>query len=159
MHLRANGGEHRVSARALGDGQYEVHVDDGVLEVVAGTGGASIWFVTPDGHRHEAWVARLPHGLQVRTGGRTWLLENVEHAHGGHETEIDPTRVTAPMTGTIVRILVAPGDAVAKDQDLIVLTAMKMEHRLAAAAAGTVAEITAREGDTVDAGALLVRLE
>jgi biotin carboxyl carrier protein len=62
------------------------------------------------------------------------------------------------MPGKVVRVLVKAGDAVQARQPLIVVEAMKMENELRAARAGTVAELHAREGSSVDAGALLAVL-
>ena len=66
--------------------------------------------------------------------------------------------VRAPMTGKIVSIVVATGDAVAGDDLLVILEAMKMEYRLTAPYAGTVEAIQCREGELVDLGSTLVRL-
>ena len=65
-------------------------------------------------------------------------------------------RVVASMPGKVVRVLVSPGDVVRARQGLVVVEAMKMENELRAARDGTVAEVHAREGASVDAGALLV---
>jgi biotin carboxyl carrier protein len=67
-----------------------------------------------------------------------------------------PERVVAPMSGKIVRVLVQSGEAVHARQPLVVVEAMKMENELRAARAGTVSEVRAHEGQSVDAGALLV---
>lgn len=69
-----------------------------------------------------------------------------------------PVRVTAPMPGKIVRVLVAEGDAVAARQPLVVVEAMKMENELRAARAGTVRDVQAREGASVEAGTLLMTI-
>jgi biotin carboxyl carrier protein len=63
------------------------------------------------------------------------------------------------MPGKIVRVLVDPGDVVAARQPLVVVEAMKMENELRAVRAGKVAEMHAREGQSVDAGALLVVIQ
>jgi biotin carboxyl carrier protein len=63
------------------------------------------------------------------------------------------------MPGKIVKLLVKPGDRVEPRQGLVVVEAMKMENELRASAAGTVAEVRAIEGTTVEAGAILVILE
>ncbi|MGI8923413.1 MAG: acetyl-CoA carboxylase biotin carboxyl carrier protein subunit [Fimbriimonadales bacterium] len=65
----------------------------------------------------------------------------------------------APMTGKVVSIPVNVGDCVKRGDDLAVLEAMKMEYRLEAEADGVVAELGAKEGELVDLGQLLVRLE
>ena len=62
------------------------------------------------------------------------------------------------MPGTVLRVLVAPGDAVEARQPLVVLEAMKMETPLVAPYAGTVAAVHVAEGDRVAGGASLVEL-
>ncbi|MEL7092220.1 MAG: biotin/lipoyl-containing protein, partial [Pseudomonadota bacterium] len=67
--------------------------------------------------------------------------------------------ILAPMPGLVSAILAQPGDEVAQGQSLAVLEAMKMEHQLAALAAGRVAEVLVAQGDQVTAGAPLIRME
>jgi len=69
---------------------------------------------------------------------------------------VGPQRVVAPMSGKVVRILVQIGEAVHARQPVVVIEAMKMENELRATHDGTVAEIRVRDGQSVDAGALLV---
>ena len=64
--------------------------------------------------------------------------------------------VSAPMQGTIVKVLVAEGDAVEPGQALLVLEAMKMENHINAEAGGTVKEIRVAAGDTVGTGDVLI---
>jgi 3-methylcrotonyl-CoA carboxylase alpha subunit len=73
-----------------------------------------------------------------------------EEAHGGH--------LMAPMSGTVVAVLVAPGDQVDKGAPLLILEAMKMEHTIAAPSAGVVTAVNYRAGDRVTEGADLVEL-
>ncbi len=63
------------------------------------------------------------------------------------------------MQGTIVKVLVAVGDAVEAGQALLVLEAMKMENHINAETSGTVAEVRVGEGDTVGTGDILVVVE
>jgi biotin carboxyl carrier protein len=70
-----------------------------------------------------------------------------------------PQRVTAPMPGKVVRVLVKPGDAVAARQPVVVVEAMKMENELRAGREGTVSDVQVREGMSVDAGALLLVIQ
>jgi biotin carboxyl carrier protein len=67
--------------------------------------------------------------------------------------------VSAPMPGRIVRVLVAAGDRVTARQPLVVVEAMKMENELRAGGTGVVKEINAREGQAIDAGAVLLVVE
>jgi acetyl-CoA/propionyl-CoA carboxylase biotin carboxyl carrier protein len=63
--------------------------------------------------------------------------------------------VTSPMQGTIVKIAVAEGTAVAEGDLLVVLEAMKMEQPLTAPRAGTVRRLAAEVGQTVSIGTVL----
>ncbi|MBB5460312.1 acetyl/propionyl/methylcrotonyl-CoA carboxylase subunit alpha [Paraburkholderia sp. Cpub6] len=68
-------------------------------------------------------------------------------------------RLTAPMPGKVIAVLVEPGAVVEKGAPLIVMEAMKMEHTIGAPAAGTVAEVLYAVGDQVTDGAQLLVLE
>jgi acetyl-CoA/propionyl-CoA carboxylase biotin carboxyl carrier protein len=68
-------------------------------------------------------------------------------------------KVTVPMQGTIVGVLVAPGDSVEIGQTICVLEAMKMENAIGADKAGTVVEVRVREGDSVGGGDVVAVIE
>ena len=74
---------------------------------------------------------------------------------GGHEQ----SEVVAPMPGTVIRVLVEPGAAVAARQPLVVLEAMKMETPLVSPYEATVRAVHVAEGDRVAGGAVLVELD
>jgi len=63
------------------------------------------------------------------------------------------------MQGTIVKVLVAVGDAVEAGDPVCVLEAMKMENNVAADKAGTIAEVLVGAGDSVGAGDVVVVIE
>jgi propionyl-CoA carboxylase alpha chain len=63
--------------------------------------------------------------------------------------------VLAPMPGTVVRLAAAVGDGVTAGQPLLWLEAMKMEHLVAAPAAGIVAELPVAPGQQVEVGSVL----
>ncbi|PPB49562.1 acetyl-/propionyl-CoA carboxylase subunit alpha [Arthrobacter pityocampae] len=66
--------------------------------------------------------------------------------------------LTSPMQGTIVKVAVADGDAVAEGDLIVVLEAMKMEQPLTAHRSGTLTGLTAKPGDTVSAGSVLATI-
>jgi len=74
-----------------------------------------------------------------------------EEAHGGH--------LMAPMSGTVVAVMVSAGDKVDRGAPLLILEAMKMEHTIAAPAAGVVRTVNYRAGDRVREGADLVDID
>jgi propionyl-CoA carboxylase alpha chain len=63
---------------------------------------------------------------------------------------------TAPVPGRVVAVNVSPGDNVVTGQVLVIMEAMKMEHKITAAADATIAEVRCGVGDQVDARQLLV---
>ncbi|RQH05429.1 acetyl/propionyl/methylcrotonyl-CoA carboxylase subunit alpha [Paraburkholderia dinghuensis] len=68
-------------------------------------------------------------------------------------------RLTAPMPGKVIAVLVEPGATVEKGTPLIVMEAMKMEHTIGAPFAGKVTEVLYSVGDQVADGAQLLVLE
>ncbi|VAT13802.1 oxaloacetate decarboxylase [Klebsiella pneumoniae] len=66
--------------------------------------------------------------------------------------------VTAPLAGTIWKVLAAEGQAVAEGEVLLILEAMKMETEIRAAQAGTVRGIAVKAGDAVAVGDTLMTL-
>ncbi len=78
-------------------------------------------------------------------------------AHAG-EGALEPGRLTAPMPGKLIALLVSVGQAVRLGQPLAVMEAMKMEHTIAAPHDGVVAELLYAVGDQVHEGGELLRL-
>ena len=83
-------------------------------------------------------------------------LEATAHAHGPAAEE---SALTAPMPGTVIKVLAAPGDRVEPRQTLLVLEAMKMETPLVSPYEAVVKAVHVAEGDRVTGNQLLVELE
>ncbi|NMM26735.1 MAG: acetyl/propionyl/methylcrotonyl-CoA carboxylase subunit alpha [Glaciimonas sp.] len=88
-------------------------------------------------------------------GGRTALNYNDPLAHAG-AAEADGGRLTAPMPGKVVAVLVEKGQHVKKGEPLVIMEAMKMEHTIAAPGDGMVEEVLYTIGDQVADGAPLL---
>lgn len=104
------------------------------------------------------------HGTVVRDGETIHVFAGATHhvihyhdplAHAG-ESEAEGGRLTAPMPGKIVALLVKPGDQVEKGAPLLIMEAMKMEHTISAPAQGTVESLMYAVGDQVGEGAQLL---
>jgi len=91
-------------------------------------------------------------------GMRARLVVRELLAHAGDDVE-HRGHLAAPMSGTVVAVMVKAGDSVEKGAALVVLEAMKMEHTIVAPAAGRVAAVHYAAGDRVAEGADLVDLE
>ena len=142
----------------------EEHVDMSALESISNA-------AAPVGTEDLA-----PQVLPVEVDGRRfevkiWMPEVVANGSSGAAKKTPRPRaatsavgnsngtISAPMQGTIVRLLVKAGDKVDAGQGLLVLEAMKMENHVTAEHGGTVKEIRVNEGDTVTAGDTLVVIE
>lgn len=68
-------------------------------------------------------------------------------------------RVVSNMAGVILEFLVKPGDAVAVDQDVVMLESMKMQIPVQSTVAGTVKALKVSEGDFVDDGDTIMEIE
>jgi acetyl/propionyl-CoA carboxylase alpha subunit len=84
---------------------------------------------------------------------------DVDAAALDHVAAGEQSAVTAPMPGTVIRVLVARGDRVEARQTLCVLEAMKMETPLASPYDAVVRAVHVAEGDQVMGGAVLIELE
>jgi propionyl-CoA carboxylase alpha chain len=132
-------GEHRGRAQLLAlEGDGATIELDGIRELVTVVRrGREAWVQGALGEVHLVEIPRFPEA-------------EVEAIAGGHN---------APMPGKIVAIHVKPGDRVTNGQLVIILEAMKMEHRILAAADGTVREVRAHVGGQVEAGQVLLVIE
>jgi 3-methylcrotonyl-CoA carboxylase alpha subunit len=67
--------------------------------------------------------------------------------------------LVSPLPGVVRRVMVGVGDLVEAGAVLVVVEAMKTEHRVAAVRAGRVGRVLVAEGQEVAAGAVVVELE
>jgi acetyl/propionyl-CoA carboxylase alpha subunit len=112
----------------------------GVVRPLPGNGAVDVYI---DGIRFPSTVRRR--GPQSRGGQSTG--------------QSGPERVTAPMPGKVVRVLIAAGQHVTRRQGLLVVEAMKMENEIRATRDGQVREVLVSEGQSVEAGTALAILE
>jgi 3-methylcrotonyl-CoA carboxylase alpha subunit len=115
--------------------------------------------VERDGLRQQHLAIRRGDTLYLQFAGELRSIQRVDpiaeveashHQHGG---------LTAPMNGSIVRVLVEVGQQVDAGAALVVLEAMKMEHSIRAPQAGVVKALYCAEGEMVSEGTVLVELE
>ena len=74
------------------------------------------------------------------------------------ESATNAAPVNAPLAGTVVKVLVQPGQAVVEGESIIILEAMKMETSISAPNAGTIVAVKVQSGDSCAVGDLLVTL-
>jgi 3-methylcrotonyl-CoA carboxylase alpha subunit len=107
-------------------------------------------------HAVQGAVRRDGDLFHVFSGGQHFSLAYQDPmAHAG-EAEAATGRLTAPMPGKVVAVLVGPGQQVKKGEPLVIMEAMKMEHTIGAPADGLVEEVLYALGDQVADGAPLL---
>jgi biotin carboxyl carrier protein len=163
--VEVNGRVRQVAVHRAG-GRFSVSVDGRVWQVDAARVDArTLSLVVEPGASYDVSLAPDPATglLNVRVG-RTTAVVALNGRRRGRQDESGPAgsgpqRIVAPMPGKIVRVAVQSGEAVRARQTLVVIEAMKMENELRAGRDGTVGELHAREGASVEAGALLVVIQ
>lgn len=67
-------------------------------------------------------------------------------------------QINAMMAGTVVEVLVAPGDSISGGQDVVIIESMKMQLPITAEIEGKVAEVKVAAGDFVNEGDVVITL-
>ncbi len=111
-----------------------------------------------DGRRYQVklWVPDLGDAVAVTGGGSKGPGPKRPKSAA---TGAGSGTVAVPMQGTIVKVLVAEGDAVEVGQTVCVLEAMKMENNVNAEKAGTVKEVSVQAGQSVGPGDIIAVIE
>jgi len=120
-------------------------------------------FLSVDGIGRRVFMARDGRRWLVSHGGREYVLEEPRKEEGasfhGEEGGKDGGLVKAPMPGKVIKVLVAEGEAVRKNQTLLIVEAMKMENEIKAGRECVVRKVHVAAGDLVDAARPLIELE
>ncbi|HEX2118156.1 MAG TPA: biotin/lipoyl-containing protein, partial [Acidimicrobiales bacterium] len=117
--------------------------------------------VEVDGRRYDVrvWLPVLAPGAGAAASAAGPAARPFRSRSGAAGAGAAGGRVTAPMQGTIIEVLVAVGDEVVAGQGLCVLEAMKMENSVDAEGPGTVREVHVSAGDNVGSGDVLFVIE
>jgi len=154
LHIDLDGRLHVVDAR---------RVNDSIVSMLVQLDGAA----APARSIDAAFATRPVAGdFDVHLDGRTIAVQSRPAGSFGRQKKAGTgpagsglQRVTSPMPGKVVRLLVKAGDEIKARQGLVVVEAMKMENELRAARDGRVREVSVAEGQSVDAGTLLLIVE
>ncbi|CAN5764101.1 biotin/lipoyl-binding protein [soil metagenome] len=119
--------------------------------------GRSIAIVAQQGDRRGQW--RLALGADRVIADAVDERTRAIRAMSGEIAEETEKTIVAPMPGLVVRVDVEVGQQVKAGQGVVVVEAMKMENELKAPGDGTILEIRAQPGTTVEKGAVLLVLE
>ncbi len=154
LQLQHSEQDYNVSLTATADG-WRSNYNDSVWQ--AELHGDKLQ-VSKDGHSFNVYVMHTEHDITVFSSAlsvrfaRHLVTDTLAQDKAAGS-------MNAPMNGTIVEVLVQPGDEVEAEQAVVIMEAMKMEYTIRASHAGTVEQVFYAAGDLVSDGAELVSIK
>ncbi|MCI8212612.1 3-methylcrotonyl-CoA carboxylase [Pseudomonas sp. S25] len=115
--------------------------------------------VTQNGVQQQHLALRRDNTLFLKWAGDLHVIRRFDPMTASGASQATQGGLTAPMNGSIVRVLVEVGQSVEAGTQLVVLEAMKMEHSIRADSAGVVTVVHCSEGEMVSEGAVLVEID
>jgi 3-methylcrotonyl-CoA carboxylase alpha subunit len=153
-------GEREVAVTAhYRKGVYEVELPGGRRMLSGEAVDATTVRAWLDGEALTATVVRADAIVDVFRGAERHTLELHDPSHADVEGGAHAGGLVAPMPGKVIAVLVEQGASVERGAPLVIMEAMKMEHTIAAPAAGTIKEIVYAVGEQVAEGVELIRFE
>ena len=156
IFLDQGGSELVVTVHYLRGGGYRLDLPGG--QIVADgevDEGGTIW-ADLDGLKISAAVVRDRDKVTILSNGRAYRIEHVDRMALVDVDLEESSKVTAPLPGKIVQVLVEPGSNVKKGDTLLILEAMKMEHTITAPRDALIEDVPFTTGEQVTEGTELV---
>ncbi|HYQ56927.1 MAG TPA: biotin/lipoyl-containing protein [Draconibacterium sp.] len=132
-----------------------MHTADGTFSIIESGHSYNIELVPePTPKKYTAYTLYDSFDLEVIDAEARYLLNR--NANGGGQSE---NKITSPMPGKVVKVLVEKGDKVKEGDTVIIISAMKMESEYKAPKDGTVKKVNVKAQDTVDSNEVLIELD
>jgi biotin carboxyl carrier protein len=161
------GEKHRIEIKRDGT-RVSALIDGRSYELEAREQGAGVYLLLAGNRVFECRVdqSEAQRGrMEVHVGGDTHAvtLADPKRLRGaqltGTQADATAAQIVAPMPGKVVRVLVQQGAQVEAGDGILVVEAMKMQNEMKSPKAGTVTELHAAAGQTVNAGEILAVIE
>ncbi len=162
LRYLSGGDERRVKAERAARGASRITAEGEESSVEVLYSGNGLFRATIDGNPVEAGIVLDDTEIRLSLGDDTHILQKVPPPtvdEAGPGAADAAASLTAPMPGTIVKVLVEEGDEVEEGRVLLVLEAMKMEQPISAPHAGVVHSLPFGAGSLVPGGAVLAEVE
>lgn len=145
------------------DGRWSCQLDGRKIEVDAVLVRPDVLSLRIGNNAHEVKCERVAGDLHLSVGNADFAVEvrDPRSLRGRARAADDqgPKKLTAPMPGKVVRMLVSAGAAVKAGTGILVVEAMKMQNEIKSPKAGIVQKILVSEGTAVNAGDVLAIVE
>jgi biotin carboxyl carrier protein len=136
---------------------FEINGSSYRVKVKETRAGHAIVEVNGTEYRVDIKTPASPPPQSASSGTPSPIASKIESARP--EVTMQDGIVRAPLPGVIQKVMCKPSDAVEANQPVLVLEAMKMENEIKAPVAGTIAEMFVVEGDSVNTGDSLFRIQ
>ncbi len=132
-----------------------IHTADGTFSILESGHSYNIELV-PHNHpkKYTAYTLYEEFEVEVIDAEARYLLNR-----GGNGLAASENKISSPMPGKVVKVLVSEGEEVKEGQTTIIISAMKMESEYKAPKDGTIKKIYVSDGDTVEGNQILIELE
>ena len=138
--------------------KYEVdlmHTADGTFSILESGHSYDIELVPETApKKYTAYTLYETYGVEVIDAEARYLQNRNVNSTGAAESKI-----SSPMPGKVVKVLVSEGDVVKEGDTIIIISAMKMESEYKAPRDGVIKKVYVKSEDTVDGNQVLIELE
>jgi len=157
-----SGEVHKVSIEFKG-GRYLISLGDRKVEVDSKLISSNCLSLLMGNQAHVIYFAENKEKKYIAIKGERFCLQEthaVSEGRAPEATDVAENRrvIAAPMPGRVVKVLVSHGQRVVKNQNLVIVEAMKMENEMRSPMDGLVEKIHVSAGDLVEAGEPMVEL-
>jgi acetyl/propionyl-CoA carboxylase alpha subunit len=145
------------------EGRWSCRLDGREVEIDAVLARPDVLSLRIGNHAYEIKSERVGNDWHLWVGGARFASEVRDPRSLRSRTRAaddhGPRKLTAPMPGKVVRVLVREGDAVEAGAGVLVVEAMKMQNEIKSPKKGTIQKMLAAEGIAVNAGDVLAIVE
>ncbi len=140
------------------ENKFQIEIDDEPHPVEFRKIDKYLYSIISNGKSFSLGVLKNGKDIQVFLNGDLYEFEAIsERERSKVSTAASGVQeIKSPMSSRVVKILKSLGDEVKLDEGVVVVEAMKMESELKSPINGTVKDIKTKEGDSVEAGTVLL---
>ena len=132
-----------------------MHTADGTFSILEGGHSYNIELVPHNQpKKYTAYTLYQEYEIEVIDAEARYLLNRSGNGFASSEKKI-----SSPMPGKVVKVMVNVGDEVKEGETTIVISAMKMESEYKAPMDGIIKKVNVKDGDTIEGNQVLIELE
>jgi biotin carboxyl carrier protein len=154
--------QYRLDLKQI-DGRWACRIDGREVEVDAVLVQSNVLSLRIANKAYEVKSERVGGETRIWVGSQPFVAEVRDprslRSRGHAADELGPKKLTAPMPGKVVRVLVSEGANVDAGSGVLVVEAMKMQNEVKSPKKGTIQKILVAEGAAVNAGDVLAIVE